>query len=1785
MQTPTAKAMTVEAKLATATQPVAQAATIEGIGRIDVASAEKIYLRMYAGTVSSMVRDGTDLIVVGPDGEVIRLAGFYEGPEPRQLLLMDNEGGLVMMETSRAITDGPMPVYSIGVLEPSPFEGLTHDGGGDAMAALAGGGVGAALAVIAGLGIGGAIYNLVNDDDKDPTLPELPDTTAPAAPGNLVFSADGSKLGGTAEAGSTITVRDPSGKVIGTGTTGTDGRFEVSLSPPLINTEKVTVTATDAAGNISGPSEATAPDLTPPAAAANLDVNDDGTVLTGTGEPSTTAKVYAPDGTLLGSAKVGTDGTFSVTLQPAQVDGETVKVTLTDASNNVSPDASTVAPDLTPTRAIDAPDLDIPEAVVGIDDTEIADGIQTVVTFGKGAEVGGKVVVTIDGGATFEHVLTAADIAAGQVIVVLPDNLAHGSYSASAVVLSASGESSMPSADFAFNVVPGGIVGPDGVVVSISTIAGDDIVNIAESQGSVTLTGSVARVGGFQPGGTVEIEANGTTYRGQIAADGTWSVAVRGSDLTGGTLTVKADITDNDGIAREGSGTRDYTLDLVPPSTQAPTLAISGADDGVVTGAELAAGLDAEVGLPQGASAGDTVVLTITVGGIQQEITRTLSASDISAGKITIALGSDFDDGNYVVTAQLRDPAGNPSPSASTGFEIDGVALDVGASIAGVSEVDASIAAVGQIAITDATANATVTLSGPTAAFTSRGEAISWQTAGNGDLIGVAGGRTVLTVSIAADGSYRVQLVDGIDHPAGSDNIVLPITVTVTDGGDTAIGAINVNVADGMPSVAAPMTLSPTQPGLLSGTLVTDMGLDGGYMETVTVDGLTFTYSPMSGSVVVSGTSSTVLSHSFEGQTLTVTTIRGETVEIDMSTGAYNVTVTGREAQPAGDNDPFASMGQPGGLLGLVDANVLDVIKLEKNQLFTASDLDNDLKTIELSYSALVGLGGGRFVYDTKLATELGINVVEVSYSLLLPANHTIRIEASNGGTLDNWKLNEFLGTLTMGGGLLAVDLASSFGIKATDAQGNLVQVSDFTLADVAIGGGGIGTSLPAQFVSGSDGGETLTGTAGLDSRIYGYGGDDTLVGGAGKDILRGGSGNDILLGGDGNDILIGGTGGDTMTGGAGVDIFRFEGGDQINAGSVPLDTILDFNNAGLTQQGDVLDLSDLLQGEGRVGKSAGNLGNYLHFENTADSTVIHISTTGGFAGGFSAANAGATDQRILLKGVDLTAGFDSDIAIINDLLASNKLLVDAKVSADPATHGDLQIGGTAVDGDGDRGSSSVTVDDDTIGSSASNNAPTVGAAAENTLGILGGNLLGYNLATQDLLVADADNNLARVTLEYAPVLAVNLSPLSFAYDQTLATALGYEVRVTHSEGVLGLIAPRAKIEIVSTSGDPLDNAEINAFLQTVHVVDLQGGLLSSSLLSVGLLNAMNLTAQDVWGESSSVTIGSFLDANLLNSIGGPQGGAGLLSLFGAVEWLGDNAGVGAIDDFSSAIRGYLSDGLDAGDVADFTARLQAFWGESLDATPLAGLADLIRNSLDGAAVSDFADSLQAYLAGGFTDGHIADFIARVQAHVDTALAGTPLDDWSQSARDYLSASAIGQFVSDVQAELTARFADKSGMLADFAAEVQGRLSALFDGSYLSDLVVHLRDHLDANTVSDFADALSTRLSNGFTAADIADFISDARAHIDASLAGSPLANLPDHVRQYLGGSAITGFAAQIQAYLQDHYGNTHLGLPPLRNNRQDRNNSWRIRARLGVVADLGEHTRAGVRLAPGNDN
>lgn len=98
-----------------------------------------------------------------------------------------------------------------------------------------------------------------------------------------------------------------------------------------------------------------------------------------------------------------------------------------------------------------------------------------------------------------------------------------------------------------------------------------------------------------------------------------------------------------------------------------------------------------------------------------------------------------------------------------------------------------------------------------------------------------------------------------------------------------------------------------------------------------------------------------------------------------------------------------------------------------------------------------------------------------------------------------------------------------------------------------------------------------------------------------------------------------------------------------------------DFDAASESAGGDVLDLRDLLVGDNQTG-GKGNLSNFLHFEKSGSDTIVHISSSGEFAGGYNSSKA---VQAIALKKVDLVGTFSSDQQIIQDLLAKGKLLTD----------------------------------------------------------------------------------------------------------------------------------------------------------------------------------------------------------------------------------------------------------------------------------------------------------------------------------------------------------------------------------------------------------------------------------------------------------------------------------------------------------------------------------------------
>ena len=96
--------------------------------------------------------------------------------------------------------------------------------------------------------------------------------------------------------------------------------------------------------------------------------------------------------------------------------------------------------------------------------------------------------------------------------------------------------------------------------------------------------------------------------------------------------------------------------------------------------------------------------------------------------------------------------------------------------------------------------------------------------------------------------------------------------------------------------------------------------------------------------------------------------------------------------------------------------------------------------------------------------------------------------------------------------------------------------------------------ALPAAFLFGGSGNDTLTGGSGAD-QLFGQTGDDILNGRGGDDALFGGDGNDLLVGGSGTDQLFGesgddrivwnpGDGSDVVDGGDGVDTLEVNGGN-----------------------------------------------------------------------------------------------------------------------------------------------------------------------------------------------------------------------------------------------------------------------------------------------------------------------------------------------------------------------------------------------------------------------------------------------------------------------------------------------------------------------------------------------------------------------------------------------------------------------------------------------------------------
>lgn len=359
-------------------------------------------------------------------------------------------------------------------------------------------------------------------------------------------------------------------------------------------------------------------------------------------------------------------------------------------------------------------------------------------------------------------------------------------------------------------------------LVTINTIASDDILNVSEAGAGITISGTTTA----QAGQTLTVTLNNNTYQTTVQADGTWSVNVPATDLSGLTAssyTVTATVTDSAG----NSGTASHTITV---ALGAPVLAINTiAVDDIINATEK--GADLAISGTSDQPAGTQV--TVTLNG--QNYTTTADASGNWSVTVPASAVGTLGEATYTVTAAATDVDGN-SGSASHNVQVNtalpGVTINVVASddIINAAEAGAGQSISGQVTGAAAGDTVTVTLGGATYTATVQAN-LSWsinvpaaalQALGNGELtisasvtnsVGNTGnGTREITIDANLPG-LRVDTVAGddvvniIEHgqalviTGSSSGLATGSNVTLTINGQTYVAAV---LADGSWSVGVP---------------------------------------------------------------------------------------------------------------------------------------------------------------------------------------------------------------------------------------------------------------------------------------------------------------------------------------------------------------------------------------------------------------------------------------------------------------------------------------------------------------------------------------------------------------------------------------------------------------------------------------------------------------------------------------------------------------------------------------------------------------------------------------------------------------------------------------------------------------------------------------------------------------------------------------------------------------------------------------------------------------------
>ncbi|KHO34972.1 type 1 secretion target domain-containng protein [Enterobacter sp. FB] len=753
--------------------------TGEGNLSVSISSPSVIEIQGSAQDVVRYVRQGKDLLIYMKDGSVIRCNNYFvEDPETHnqsELVFNDRQEltHISFADTGEAsgvavteLTAQATPISSIqpfleqgSVLSDAPW-------GWIAGAALGGGAIGALLA------------NGGDDETKTKVIDNTKEVES-ATPTFLLSDKAGDKQGvltanaitddntptfsGTGQPGATIQIKDSSGSTIASAMVGKEGTWTVKLPTQTDGEHTWSVVQIDGskttdAGNITVTVSTAEAAITLATTAGDnvLNASEQSAGFTLSGASKNLAQGTALTVTLNGktyTTEVGADGTWSVNVPAADAqalgDGTwTVNVSGKDAAGNTVSGTQTIGVDsVAPTLSVDTLAQD--------NIINAAEHSQPLTLTGKTtAEAGQIVTVTLNGKSynatvgsdgTWSVTLAADDVQA----------LNEGNHTLTVNVSDKAGNGSSVTADFTVDTT--------APVVTIDTVAGDDILNTSEQGQAQIISGQTS---GASAGDVVTVTVGDQSFTGVVLADGSWSVGVPASVLGAlgeGNHTISVSVTDAAG--NTGSATHGITLSGNPPEFTIDAIS----QDNVLNAQEAMQplSLTGTSNLPDGSA------ITVTLNNVSYQATV---ENGIWAVQVPVSDVLNLANTLYTVSVSGTDSVGN-SGSAGATLLVDTVLPQV---------VINTFA--GDNLVNNAEAGVDQTLSGRVTG------------AAAGDTVSVTVGGKSYTATVGSDLTWSVKIPSADLKAFGDGDLTFTASVTNSHG-NTGTGERDININAQLPGL------------------------------------------------------------------------------------------------------------------------------------------------------------------------------------------------------------------------------------------------------------------------------------------------------------------------------------------------------------------------------------------------------------------------------------------------------------------------------------------------------------------------------------------------------------------------------------------------------------------------------------------------------------------------------------------------------------------------------------------------------------------------------------------------------------------------------------------------------------------------------------------------------------------------------------------------------------------------------------------------------------------------